>query len=564
MFNFIEYLKYESTRKSFFKIKLKDLKQGINNFNDYIIVFNDEIKIYNRKCDHQGGKLIIKNKEIICPLHNWKFDALKGSYTNGFKKKTIGYKIFNDEIFIEEKKVYPKIFKTKQKKNTRVRFFNHAFLKIYGENFSFVTDPWAFGPAFNTGWWLKKNTKVDWLSEVNSCDFIYISHNHPDHLHPLTLNKINKNIPIIVGKFASDSAGKYMESLGFKKIFRLEFSNVYRYGNTDLYLSLLKSGDFRDDSGIYFSNGSFSGLLDVDSNSINFDKLPKVDIYGSSFGGGASGYPLMFDNYSTKEKMEIINRNKKNFFYLKLSRINKILPKFFLPYASFFDEKLERDKFIKTHNKKNLIDIYEKELVKKEIKILNPVKNDIFKFYGNELIKETLVNNKKYKDIDPLIYLKNYKKIYKEINYNFIKNYFLKSKFNDNLILAVSLTSDNFRVSKHNFIVDFSKKNVTFNIKKTINFSDLKNKNKNKKLLYLKSRKESFLNTVYNLNPWEDLMIGFQVKILRIPNIYNFKFWYHFNNIYIKSKNIRKSKNCDFCDILKHEIDKIIYEKVAN
>ena len=51
--------------------------------------------------------------------------------------------------------------------------------------------------------------------------------------------------------------------------------------------------------------------LDVDSNSINFDKFPKVDVYGSSFGGGASGYPLMFDNYSTKEKVEIINRNKK-------------------------------------------------------------------------------------------------------------------------------------------------------------------------------------------------------------------------------------------------------------
>ena len=59
-------------------------------------------------------------------------------------------------------------------------------------------------------------------------------------------------------------------------------------------------------------------------------------------------------------------------------------------------------------------------------------------------------------------------------------------------------------------------------------------------------------------------MIGFQTKILRNPNIYNFKFWYHFNNIYIKSKNIRKSKNCNFCDTLNQEIDKIIYKKIAN
>ena len=180
----------------------------------------------------------------------------------------------------------------------------------------------------------------------------------------------------------------------------------------------------------------------------------------------------------------------------------------------------------------------------------------------NKLIKENLIDHKAYKDIEPLTYLENYKKVYKKINYKFIKDYFLKSKFNDNLILAVSLTSDNFRTDKDNFIVDFSNKDISFTTKNIINFDDLKKRNK--KLLYLKSRKESFLNTVYNLNPWEDLMIGFQTKILRNPNIYNFKFWYHFNNIYIKSKNIRKSKNCNFCDTLNQEIDKIIYKKIAN
>jgi CMP-N-acetylneuraminate monooxygenase len=562
MFNFIEYLKYQPVKKNILKVKLKDLQQGINHLNDYIIVFEEEIKIYNRKCDHQGGRLVLKSNEIICPLHGWKFDALKGTYSNGFKKKTISYKILNNEIIIEDYKIYPEIFKINQKKTTNVRFFNHAFLKIYGENFSFVTDPWAFGPAFNTGWWLQKKTKEDWLSEVNKCDFLYISHNHPDHLHPLTLNKISKNIPIVVGKFTSDSAGKYMESLGFKKVFRLEFGSVYRYYNTDLYLSLLKSGDFRDDSGIYFSNGNLSCLFDVDSNFINFDQLPKVDIYGSSFGGGASGYPLMFDNYSTKEKVEIINNNKKNLFNLKISRINKILPKYFLPYASFFDEKLNRDKFIKKYNKKNPIDIYEKKLVQKNIKILNPQKYDSFKFYGKKLIKENFIDIKTHKDLDPLKYLEKYKKVYNKINYKFIKDYFLNSKFNDNLILAVSLTSDNFRTNKNNFLVDFSDKNISFSTKNIINFNDLKNKKK--KILYLKSRKESFLNTVYNLNPWEDLMIGFQTKILRSPNIYNFKFWYHFSNIYIKSENMRKSKNCYFCDVLKQESDKIIYEKMAN
>ena len=59
---------------------------------------------------------------------------------------------------------------------------------------------------------------------------------------------------------------------------------------------------FREDSGIYFSLNNFSALLDIDAGSINFNKFPKVDLYGSSFAGGASGFPTMFENYSENQK----------------------------------------------------------------------------------------------------------------------------------------------------------------------------------------------------------------------------------------------------------------------
>ena len=46
-------------------------------------------------------------------------------------------------------------------------------LIIETENFKFATDPWALGPAFNTGWWLKHKTIINWKDELNTCDFIY-------------------------------------------------------------------------------------------------------------------------------------------------------------------------------------------------------------------------------------------------------------------------------------------------------------------------------------------------------------------------------------------------------
>ena len=92
-----------------------------------------------------------------------------------------------------------------QENNTSIKYFNHAFLIIEGKKFKFATDPWAIGPAFNNGWWLKNKTEINWLKELNSCDFIYISHNHPDHLNLHTLRKVDKNKVFIIPKFQHDS-----------------------------------------------------------------------------------------------------------------------------------------------------------------------------------------------------------------------------------------------------------------------------------------------------------------------------------------------------------------------
>ena len=222
------------------KIKLDKIKQGVNCFDEFIILKkNQKLTVYDRNCDHEGGKIISKNGKHICPMHNWKFDPLKGIYKNGFKKEKKDYLIDKDHLVIDISEKIPKISEQKKVENTKIRFFNHAFIKIYGDNFSFATDPWALGPAFNTGWWLKNKTKNDWIIELNNCSFIYISHNHPDHLHPLTLRRIKKNMNFVVPNFLTDSTGKYLEDLGFKNIHRLKFAHEYKMSNTNLIFSIL-------------------------------------------------------------------------------------------------------------------------------------------------------------------------------------------------------------------------------------------------------------------------------------------------------------------------------------
>ena len=102
-------------RKEIIKVKMSELKSDINFFENLIIYKkNEKIKIYDRKCDHAGGKLISKGSETFCPIHMWKFNPSNGLYENGFKKKELNYSIKKDFLEINNFLYKPKISNTKK------------------------------------------------------------------------------------------------------------------------------------------------------------------------------------------------------------------------------------------------------------------------------------------------------------------------------------------------------------------------------------------------------------------------------------------------------------------
>lgn len=541
------------------KIDLNQIDEGVN-FTDEFIVFkkNDKLSIYDRICDHNSGKLISKNGKTFCPMHNWEFEPKTGTYKNGLVKKKKEYEIENNKILVSNKNFQPEIKSVDKSIDIKVRYINHAFLIIESDNFKFATDPWALGPAFNTGWWLKHKTIANWKNELNSCDFIYISHNHPDHCHELTLSYVDKKIPLVVPNFITNSTGLLLQDLGFSNIHNLNFENQYQLKNTELIFTIFKSGDLRDDSGFYFSAGNFKGLLTVDANNLNFLKLPSVDLFASSFAGGAHGYPLNCENYELKDRVKMLDNDRKFIRKTKYKYLEKIKPKFFLPYAGFFKEALKRDEVYIKYNKKNIVKDYTNFCKKLDIEILDVEENTIFNFNKNKNVKFGTYKGKYYIDINENDYLEYFKEKYKKIDLNYIKNYFENSKFHDDSILFISLTGDNFENNNCYFQVNFTKK-ITFTILEVKNLNELLQSKNN--YLFMKIRKESFLNTIYNKRSWEDISIGFQNKQFRKPNIYNSKFWFHFSNVYVGNKYVQSRTDCSNCVLLNQDIHDILFEK---
>ena len=61
-----------------------------------------------------------------------------------------------------------------------------------------------------------------------------------------------KDLPIVVPDFITNSTGLLIKDLGFKNINNLVFENQYQFKDTELIFTIFKSGDLREDSGLFF------------------------------------------------------------------------------------------------------------------------------------------------------------------------------------------------------------------------------------------------------------------------------------------------------------------------
>lgn len=53
-----------------------------------------------------------------------------------------------------------------------------------------ATDPWILGSTYWRSWWVENYPSAEEIARIASAPFLYLTHEHPDHLHPPSLRKI--------------------------------------------------------------------------------------------------------------------------------------------------------------------------------------------------------------------------------------------------------------------------------------------------------------------------------------------------------------------------------------
>lgn len=102
-----------------------------------------------------------------------------------------------------------------------VTFINHACLLIKAGSLCILSDPWFSGRVFDNSWGLLQETEIEkWETSLRQVTHIYISHEHPDHLHFPTLKSLKKllsnDCTIIYKKQTNSNVREALTGLGYK------------------------------------------------------------------------------------------------------------------------------------------------------------------------------------------------------------------------------------------------------------------------------------------------------------------------------------------------------------
>jgi UDP-MurNAc hydroxylase len=105
----------------------------------------------------------------------------------------------------------------------KIRFIGHACVVVECSGTSILMDPWFFGKIFNNSWTLRPDPVFD-NALLDRIDYLWISHEHPDHCHFPTLgsfpDSFKQRATVLFQARDSDKIIAAFKGLGYQR-FRL-------------------------------------------------------------------------------------------------------------------------------------------------------------------------------------------------------------------------------------------------------------------------------------------------------------------------------------------------------
>jgi UDP-MurNAc hydroxylase len=188
----------------------------------------------------------------------------------------------------------------------KVTYFGHACILLESGGTNILMDPWLTDPTYHGTWWHYPPLELG-VKDLPRLDFLYVSHEHPDHFDPPTLEQLDKNVHLIIADYKHKRFHDRLSALGFRKISEVPFGEEIRCNGNGLRVRLIPPDRPWDDSAILLKD-DHTTVLNVndchldDTTLASIGEDEDVDLAFLTF-TGASQYPGCFE-FSMEEKIK--------------------------------------------------------------------------------------------------------------------------------------------------------------------------------------------------------------------------------------------------------------------
>ena len=313
-----------------------------------------------------------------------------------------------------------------------IKFINHASIIIGNKACSLLSDPWYSDQVFHKGWrLLYENSTEDILTELNRIDYIWISHEHPDHFSVgffmKFLKQIQKNnITILFQETKDKRVLKFLEAKGF--IVKEIESNKETSLANNFSIKCIKHGFYDSMLLCDVDNVKILNLNDCDiKKRDDLNKLSRnvgeCDVLVSQFSyaawkGGEKN--LEWRREAAKEKLKTI--------YLQSKKLNV---KYTIPFASFIYFSNKKNKYLNdcANRPSSVIEYFKNNNASSQVITMKPydefsgiLNHESTKkardFWEKLFLKVNELQEDSYESIDPSILSESFNKYINRIQKN--------------------------------------------------------------------------------------------------------------------------------------------------
>ncbi len=219
----------------------------------------------------------------------------------------------------------------------RVTYYGQACILIEAGGIKLLTDPWLTEGAYLGTWFhthILAEAGVTPATFPKDIDYLFISHEHLDHMDAETLRHFSPATPVLICKFSTPKFRHHLAGLGFTDI-RECAPGAEMQLSGDVKATIFATAEYTNDSAILVEHNGVRVFNETDCK-LGYSDLEALGEKGIDLGfymfSGANWYPMLYD-YPEDVQLDLVRRRRRGLLRSLVQRVKLTKPRFAVPAA---------------------------------------------------------------------------------------------------------------------------------------------------------------------------------------------------------------------------------------